>query len=302
MWTLVVVALLNACTGDQGPAGPAGPAGPTGPQGPAGPAGPTGPQGPTGPTGPQGPSGTLGRAIYGVDTTNALVVFPAGRPDLITRRVPMGGLAAGEQVLGIDFRPVDRRLYGITSANRVITIDTLTAATASVGTGFTPAINARDIGLDFNPTVDRIRVHTIARQNPRLHPDLGTIVAVDSTLRFDPMSVTDTISPRIVATAYTNSVPGATTTTLYAIDSERDVLVLVANPNAGVLQIVGRLGVNTNANAGFDIAGTDAFVALTAPGGTFSTFGRVDLATGAFTVLGAIGSGVPPLRGIAASP
>lgn len=230
---------------------------------------------------------------------NALIVFPATRPD-VARRIPIAGLAAGEQVLGIDMRPADRRLYGITSGNRIILIDTVTGAATSVGMGFTPPLDTRDLGFDFNPTVDRIRVHTITRLNPRYHPDLGTTVAVDSLLRYDA-SVADTLSPRIVATAYTNSVPGAQTTTLYAIDAERDVLVLVSNPNAGVAQIVGRLGVNTTANTGFDIAGTDAFVAFTAPGSRFSVFGRIDLATGTVSAIGSIGTGVPPIRGLAAS-
>lgn len=55
-------------------------------------------------------------------------------------------------------------------------------------------------------------------------------------------------TPQIGGTAYTNSVAGATSTTLYAIDVARDVLVTLANPNDGIITTVGPLGVNTTAD------------------------------------------------------
>jgi hypothetical protein len=36
--------------------------------------------------------------------------------------------------------------------------------------------------LDFNPTVDRIRLVTASGQNLRLHPELGTVVATDGSI------------------------------------------------------------------------------------------------------------------------
>ena len=71
---LLIMVLVMACSGQQGPAGlagsqgPVGPAGAEGPQGPTGPAGLQGPEGPggatgtAGPTGPQGPEGPRGAA------------------------------------------------------------------------------------------------------------------------------------------------------------------------------------------------------------------------------------------------
>ena len=52
--TVLVAAILSACSGSRGDVGPAGP---SGPQGPLGPQGPQGPKGDTGSQGPQGPSG-----------------------------------------------------------------------------------------------------------------------------------------------------------------------------------------------------------------------------------------------------
>ncbi len=299
---LSVAFAFSACTGEDGATGPAGPTGNTGP------AGPTGPQGPTGPTGPIGPSGSSsGRTIYAVDGSNALLAFGALRPDLVSRRVTITGLQSGEQVLGIDFRPVDGRLYALGSTSRVYTIDTVTAvATAAATAAFAPALLGVNFGFDFNPVPDRIRVHSDLQQDLRLHPVTGVVAAVDGTLAYvtgDPGFGT---APMITGTAYTNSFAGTTTTVLYAIDSGRDVLVTLTNPNDGQLTTVGSLGVNTTSDVGFDIAGNsgDAFVTLTTgggAGGTGSTLYVVNPTSGALFRIGNVAS-TSALRGIAISP
>ena len=57
---VVVVGVLVACAGPQGPAGSQGAQGPAGSQGAQGPAGSQGPEGPAGPQGPEGPQGSAG--------------------------------------------------------------------------------------------------------------------------------------------------------------------------------------------------------------------------------------------------
>lgn len=301
---LVLLAMsttLMACEGDVGPAGPTGSTGPTGPQGPVGPTGPTGPQGP--------PGSSVGRVIYGVDDANMLVAFGSQRPDVIIRRIAITGLEAAEQIVGVDFRAVDGRLYGIGSGSRIYTIDTTTAVATLAASGaapFTPALSGTLFGVDFNPVPDRFRVHSDAEQNLRLNQLTGALAAVDGTLAYalgDPGVGTN---PTITGTAYTNNVVGATTTVLYAIDSNRDVLVTLANPNDGVLTTVGALNVNTNGFVGFDIAGNNgsAFVTLTSgagAAGTGSTLYQVNLSTGALFAVGNV-SGVSPLRSIAIAP
>jgi hypothetical protein len=49
-------------------------------------------------------------------------------------------------------------------------------------TVFSPAILGANASLDFNPTVDRIRLVTASGQNLRLHPELGTVVATDGSI------------------------------------------------------------------------------------------------------------------------
>src|SRR5262249_27868385 len=112
-----------------------------------------------------------------------------------------------------------------------------------------------------------------------------------------------------VGSAYTNNFAGASVTTLFGIDSNRDVLVRqggpdgTPSPNGGVLTTIGTgLGFNTADLVGFDISGISsvAYAALTAPGGNFSQLFTINLTTGSATLVGTIGGGVP-LTGLAAA-
>jgi hypothetical protein len=293
------VLAFTACEGDVGPTGPAGQPGPSGPQGPAGPSGPTGPSGPAG--------SALGRTILAVDNSSALLAFGALRPDIIVRRTAITGLATGESILGIDFRPVDGELYALGSASRIYTVDTLTAVATLVGTTpFTPALGGASFGFDFNPVADRIRVHSDQSEDLRLNPTTGALAATDSALAYALADAGAGSDPAVAGTAYTNSVAGATATVLYAIDAARDVLVMLPNPNDGRLVTVGALGVNTTSDVGFDIAGNNgaAYVTLTTglgAGRTGSTLFQLNLSTGALFPIGNV-SNAAPLRGIALVP
>ena len=239
-----------------------------------------------------------------------LLVFGALRPDLITRRAQITGLQNGESVVGIDFGPVDGRLYALGTTSRLYTIDTASAvATVVNATPLTTALSGVSYGFDFNPVPNRIRVHSNTGQNLRLVPRLngatdGTIAATDGSLTYAPGDVAAGMIPAIGGTAYTNSVIGATTTVLYAIDFTRDALTMLANPNDGIATTVGALGVNTTGDVGFDIAGNNgtAYVTLTTGGGfAGSTLYVINLVNGALFPVGGVAN-AQPLRGIAIAP
>ena len=236
-----------------------------------------------------------------------LIAFGSVRPDLIQRRVAVTGLPTGEQLLGIDFRPADGKLYALGSTSRVYTLDTLSgAATAVAAAPFTPALTGLNFGFDFNPVPDRIRVHSEADQDLRLNPMTGATAAVDGNLAYRAGDAGAGSDPNITGTAYTNSVAAASTTILYAIDTNRDALVTLPNPNDGQLATVGLLGVNTTGDVGFDIAGNNgtAFVTLTTgagANGTGSTLYQLNLSMGSLLAIGNV-SGTAPLRGIAIAP
>ena len=87
----------------------------------------------------------------------------------------------------------------------------------------------------------------------RLNPNNGALAATDGTLTYATGDPNAAANPNVVGSAYTNSFNGATTTTLYGIDSALDILVTQNPPNAGTLNTVGALGFNTSDAVGFDI-------------------------------------------------
>lgn len=240
--------------------------------------------------------------VYGVtEFGNTLISFDTSNTMDILNGVSIEGLANNDTIRAIDFRPATGQLYALGSSSRLYTINPTTGDATQVGSGrFSPLLNGSGFGMDFNPTVDRIRVTANTDQNLRIHPDTGLVVAVDGNLNYnagDPNFGTD---PNIVASAYTFSDTDALTgTTLYNIDSVRDVLVIQNPPNTGGLQTVGLLGIDATDRVGFDIltvGGTNtayASVTLATPLGpeSASNFYEINLTTGTATFVGRIGGG-----------
>lgn len=231
-------------------------------------------------------------AVYGLTNSNSLVRFDSSTPGVISSTLAITGLNSGTSLLGIDFRPANGQLFGLSSDSRLYTIDTTTAAATLVGSAGAFVINGTSFGFDFNPVVDRIRVVSNADQNLRLNPN-GALAATDTPLSFAPGDVNANANPNVVGAAYTNSFAGATTTTLYGIDSALGILVTQNPPNSGILNTIGSLGVSTSDNVGFDIFffGNQAFASLTSVGG-LSSFYSINLATGAASLIGGIGRGL----------
>ena len=230
-------------------------------------------------------------AVYGITTTNSLVSFDSASPGIITSTVSITGLNFGQTLRGIDFRPVDGLLYGMSSDSRLYTINQVSGAATAIGSAGAFTLNGTSFGFDFNPVPDRIRVTSDTDQNLRLNPITGALASTDPNLAYAVGDVNGRANPNVVGSAYTNSFSGTLTTTLYNIDSVLDILVIQNPPNIGTLNTVGSLGFNTSDQVGFDIFffGNQAFASLTAPGAASSLFG-INLTTGAATAIGAIGN------------
>jgi hypothetical protein len=172
---------------------------------------------------------------------NRLITFDSATPGTATKTVTITGLAAGETLIGIDFRPATGRLFGVSTASRLYLINADTGDATAVGSagGFT--INGTSFGFDFNPVPDRIRINSDADQSLRANPNDGTAV-VDGMLAYAATDVNKDANPNIVGSAYVNSFAGAQATTLYGIDSNLDILVIQDPPNAGTLNTVGPSG------------------------------------------------------------
>jgi WD40 repeat protein len=210
---------------------------------------------------------------YATTTGNMLVRFNPTSGN--NNSVALTGLAASESIVGLDFRPANGALYAISNQSRLFSVNTASGALTVVGSTLVPGLSGTAFGFDFNPTVDRIRLVSNTGQNLRLHPDLGTVVAVDGNLNPG--------TPFITGAAYTNNIAGATTTALFVIDSQTDMLFRQDPPNNGTLVAIGNLGVNVDADSGFDIGGNSATAFALLKVNSVTSVYSINMATGAAT-------------------
>jgi len=248
--------------------------------------------------------------IHAVTASNQLIRFNAAQPDGVVSAKPIVGLQPGETLVGIDYRVAKGMLYGIGSTSRLYLIDTATAVASQVGNGVFPVVlSGTEIGVDFNPTVDRIRVVSNLGLNMRLHPD--TAAVVDSDPVRDGVQTDGPLAyavgdpnygkvPALVGAAYTYNKNNEKITTNFAIDGKYGVLVTqgsregvtpAVSPNTGQLMSVGPLGIGSFEQASFDIAdlsGT-AFAIVTKAGEKRSGLYQVNLATGKAELIGRVG-------------
>lgn len=223
--------------------------------------------------------------FYVLSEGKQLMKINAMNAEMATATTPITGLLANDALTAIDFRPATSELYGISTMSRLYVINQETGVARVVGAvALTTPVSGSAVALDFNPTVDRIRLVTNTGQNLRLHPETGAVAAIDGNINGGS-------SPSIESVAYTNSFAGATTTTLYDIDSKSNKLYKQDPPNNGTLVEVGALGIDITMSAGFDINPTGD-VALTAVmvNGKWELH-QVDLMTGKLSKLGNLPSG-----------
>lgn len=241
--------------------------------------------------------------MMALTTGNQLLVIDSATPGTVLRTVAITGLQTGEVLHGIDFRPATGELFGIGSSNLLYVINTNSGVASMVGSGPFGTLNGTAFGFDFNPTVDRIRIVSDTDQDIRINPNNGGLAGTDVTLSYAVGDPHAGANPNIVGVAYANNFAGASSTTLYGIDSALDILVIQNPPNNGTLNTVGALGFNANSVCGFDISdfGNVAYAAMAAPGDSVSTLFQINLTTGAATSLGTIGGGTL-IRGLSVIP
>ncbi len=235
--------------------------------------------------------------LVGSTPDGRLVIFRADHPERV-RVVTTSGLTG--DLIGVDTRPADGRLYGVTTSNDVYRVDAATGACVLVSTLTVPFDGDLRSGIAFNPQADRLRLVSATGQNLRVNVLLGA-AAVDGPLTYASGDAHAGKRPQIAGAGYTNAVRDAPTTKLFEIDAAADVLVVQDPPNDGVLATVGPLGLDVDPRSGFTIVtGTDGVDrAYAATGGTL--YG-VDLGSGRATAVGPIGDGRTVLVSLASLP
>ncbi len=214
---------------------------------------------------------SIKRPAYGLTGDGSLVRFDAANPSRGERVGAITGLAAGERLVGIDFRPVTGELYGLGDRSNLYQIATQSArgtmrSSLTTGSGAPLALQGRRFGIDFNPMVDRLRVTSDAGQNLRVDVDTGVTI-VDRPIAYGPGDRNGGKQPAAVGVAYTNNdndqamggtlisfgQSPATGTKLFTIDAARGSLARQDPANEGTLKTVGSLRQRTNSAVGFDV-------------------------------------------------
>jgi hypothetical protein len=234
--------------------------------------------------------------LFGLTMAGNLVTFSSTSPNMLLSTVKISGLAMGETLVGIDFRPATRELYGVGSSNQLYVINTFTGMAMTRGAALNIGLSGDFFGVDFNPQADRLRVVSNTTQNLRINPNTGAVAtnispAGDVALTFEDAMLG---TPDIVGAAYSNNVKGASSTVMFVVDSTLDILGIQGpmppanGPNQGVIRSAGSLKANILSNSGFDISGLTG-IAYLASGNTLWTV-DVKTFTGA-SLVGSIGVG-----------
>ncbi|HEU4404344.1 MAG TPA: DUF4394 domain-containing protein [Polyangiaceae bacterium] len=251
--------------------------------------------------------------VLALGANNTLYSFKSNAPGE-AKSVSVTGVVSGT-LEGIDVRPSDGKLYGLTSDQTLYTIATATApqltAAASGGKALgTAGVVKGSVGFDFNPASavpaetgggNALRLINYAdASNYRVNPNNGAIAGTDKSLAYQEGDVNAGKAPAVAAAGYTKSFAGTTATLLYDIDAATDYLVVQNPPNDGTLSSApGPLGVDVGELAGFDIVTIGTPPAQVDHG--FLVSGArlyyVDLTTGAAADLGAV-AGASGLRGL----
>ncbi len=219
-----------------------------------------------------------------IDGKTLVMIDPASKK--VTTTVALKGTPG---LLGIDVRPADGMLYGVSKDGNVVTID---ARSGQVSTKSKLSETLKDgvvATVDFNPTADRLRVMGSDGTSHRINVDDGK-VTVDGSHKFKDGDANAGKTPKVIAGAYSNAFKGTTATALYNIDATAGVLVTQAPPNDGVLNTIGAFGMKIDGPVAFNIVSksADKNDAWLVTGGNLYS---VDLKTGKATMAGKL-SGV----------
>ncbi|KKB80356.1 hypothetical protein VW35_08180 [Devosia soli] len=229
-----------------------------------------------------GAGAALAAPAIGLSGSKTLVMFDTESLE-VSGTMEVTGV---DGLAGIDVRPADKMLYGVSLAGEIVTIDTATGAATVQSTLSEMLPSFEGAIVDFNPMADRLRLMATDGTNFRVNVDDGA-VTVDGSLAFEDGDMHAGETPAIVAAAYINSIGKPEATAMYDIDATIVGLIQQTSPNDGTLAAIGKLGIDGADNYAFDIAATEDLTntAYLVAGSTLYT---VNLETGAATEIGAI--------------
>jgi hypothetical protein len=237
--------------------------------------------------------------LFGVTSTQNLITLDSATPGTVTTVGALTGVAAGQTILDIDFRPATGQLFGLGVAFdfgagietfQLYTINPATAAATPVGSvPITAPSKSVSLSMSFDPVADNLRVVKTDGANFTISPTTGQILHADS-----PLSNGTADPPFVNAIAYDRPVAGATQTTLFGYNVVGNKLVTIGDingtPNGGDSGFVvsnGSSGITVGRVCGLTIA-RDGTAFLNAPVDGSDKLFTEDLTTGRATLIGTI--------------
>jgi outer membrane protein assembly factor BamB len=193
-------------------------------------------------------SSVQAQTIAALADGNKIVWIDAGKKKV----VGSVSLAGNARLLGIDVRPKDGMVYGLTADGAIVSVDHKTGKWKKTADLSEKLPAGATFTVDFNPVADRMRILGSDGTSLRVNVEDGK-AAVDGRLKYADADGMAGKMPSVVAGAYTNSIPGAKETTLYDIDAAAGTLVRQAPPNDGILNTIGKLGVKISGPVAFDV-------------------------------------------------
>lgn len=195
----------------------------------------------------------LNKKVYLLTTNNIIYQFTTGSTSY-GKLTKVKGLTNGV-LIGIDFRPSDGKLYGLTDTGEIYTIDTtgtysyLATKVSSLSPRFPGGFQSL---FDFNPVVDAVRMIASNTANYAAVNANGaslSVTAVQAPLTYAAGDTSTSTTPNIAGGSYTNNVKGAASTLFYGLDFDQDTLVTIAdkvangssNTGGGKIQTIGSL-------------------------------------------------------------
>lgn len=206
--------------------------------------------------------------VTGLTLDNTLITFSPRNPGMILNEVDITGLTMmPDDVIGIDRRPATGDIYIVTASGRLYTVDPMSGA-ATFASALIPApapndnfvgLEIGDVSLDFNPTVDRLRLIQSTGQNLRINVDTGEAL-VDGMINLPEAD--EESQPSIAAAAYTNNFGTAVSTLLITVDAANNQFNEQIPPNDGTQVPQAMITPMPSGPQSLDIAGGDNGLAL----------------------------------------
>ncbi|MBC7726938.1 MAG: DUF4394 domain-containing protein [Microbacteriaceae bacterium] len=225
--------------------------------------------------------------LVGLNSQNQIATINTANISAATN-VSITGLAAGDRFVGIDLRPGNNTIYGISLSNKIYTVNETTgAATFVTNLGTAVVSSSLGYGIDFNPLADFNNVASL-----RLISSAGDNYGINVTT--GAVATQTSIGTGFTGAGYSNSTPLPTVApaapTLYYLNSTTDSLMKATSSfNNPSIVSVGMLGFDVLKANGFEVLPNDtAYAALNLDDGSSLVTGiySISLTTGAATLVG----------------